>query len=110
MSSTDEDTDIKISDFGLAKKASSEGLKTFCGTPFYFAPEVLQRQNTVHGIGRYGPPADMWSLGVIMYILLCGSFPFDEANLFQQVRHPSNHFSQSNDLFHLLSADRMCTV
>jgi hypothetical protein len=34
------DTDVKLTDFGLAKKASQEGLKTFCGTPQYFAPEV----------------------------------------------------------------------
>ena len=54
---------MKITDFGLAKRATSEGLKTFCGTPQYFAPEVLRRRNTTHGTGRYGREADMWSIG-----------------------------------------------
>lgn len=54
---------VKITDFGLAKRATSEGLKTFCGTPQYFAPEVLRRRNTTHGTGRYGREADMWSIG-----------------------------------------------
>ena len=50
----DDDTEIKITDFGLAKRASQEGLKTFCGTPQYFAPEVLKRKNSVAGKGTYG--------------------------------------------------------
>lgn len=57
------DVDVKITDFGLAKRANKEGLKTFCGTPQYFAPEVLKRRNTVLGVGRYGKEADMWSVG-----------------------------------------------
>jgi serine/threonine protein kinase len=69
-------THVKLADFGLAKIVKSDGLKTFCGTPQYFAPEVLQRRNTVTGQGRYGKPADMWSLGVILYILLTGKPPF----------------------------------
>eukprot|EP00752_Nemacystus_decipiens_P011211 g9962.t1 len=58
----DNDVDVKITDFGLAKRANKEGLKTFCGTPQYFAPEVLKRRNTVLGVGRYGKEADMWSV------------------------------------------------
>lgn len=69
-------THIKLADFGLAKIVKSDGLKTFCGTPQYFAPEVLSRRHTVAGQGRYGKPADMWSLGVILYILLTGKPPF----------------------------------
>jgi hypothetical protein len=53
-------THVKLADFGLAKMIQSDGLKTFCGTPQYFAPEVLQRRTTVAGSGRYGKPADMW--------------------------------------------------
>ncbi|VEU40213.1 unnamed protein product [Pseudo-nitzschia multistriata] len=68
---------VKLADFGLAKIIKADGLKTFCGTPAYFAPEVLQRRGTVAGRGRYGKPADMWSLGVILYILLTGKPPFD---------------------------------
>lgn len=54
---------MKITDFGLAKRATSEGLKTFCGTPQYFAPEVLRRRHSTLGNGRYGREADMWSMG-----------------------------------------------
>jgi len=71
------DVHIKLTDFGLAKTLTNDGCKTFCGTPQYFAPEVLRRQNTVAGRGRYGREADMWSLGVILYILLSGAPPFD---------------------------------
>ena len=59
----ENDVDVKITDFGLAKRANKEGLKTFCGTPQYFAPEVLMRRHTVLGVGRYGMEADMWSVG-----------------------------------------------
>ena len=72
-----DDITVKLTDFGLAKSVTTEGLKTFCGTPLYFAPEVLRRRHTVAGRGRYGRAADMWSLGVILYILLCGAPPFD---------------------------------
>jgi serine/threonine protein kinase len=70
-------TEVKLADFGLAKIVKADGLKTFCGTPAYFAPEVLQRRSTVAGQGRYGKPADIWSLGTILYILLSGRPPFD---------------------------------
>ncbi|ETO18311.1 Protein kinase domain containing protein, partial [Reticulomyxa filosa] len=64
-----------ITDFGLAKSYGvlSEGtthyLETTCGTPGYVAPEILKQKN-------YREPVDMWSLGVIVYILLCGFPPF----------------------------------
>ena len=87
--SSSDDTEIKLTDFGLAKKADHDGLKTFCGTPQYFAPEVLRRKGTVNGEGRYGTAADMWSLGVVLYILLTGTFPFDEDHLFDQIKTAS---------------------
>jgi len=77
------DSDIKIADFGFAKKALSLAcLKTQCGTPGYVAPEILE------GV-PYGLKADMWSLGVIIYILLGGYPPFVESNqreLFRKIR------------------------
>lgn len=81
------DVDIKLSDFGLAKReGETSSLKTFCGTPGYFAPEVLQRQNTIKGKGSYSLEADCWSLGIIMYVLLSGTFPFKEETLVEQIR------------------------
>jgi serine/threonine protein kinase len=77
LATRESDIDVKLTDFGLAKAINGDGLKTFCGTPQYFAPEVLQRRHTVRGAGRYGEPADMWSLGVILYVLLSGTPPFD---------------------------------
>jgi len=60
---------IKISDFGLSKDFGKENLKTSCGTPDYVAPEVLRGTSYDHSV-------DIWSIGVITYILLCGFPPF----------------------------------
>lgn len=61
---------IKLTDFGFAKELTSyKSLQTPCYTPYYVAPEVL-------GPEKYDRSCDMWSLGVIMYILLCGYPPF----------------------------------
>ena len=67
---------VKIADFGLAKLVGEKKVtSTFCGTPQYFAPEVLESRESHRG---YDSACDLWSVGVIMYILLCGSPPFDE--------------------------------
>lgn len=75
LMSNDNDSDIKIADFGFARRVTSEAcLSTKCGTPYYVAPEIL---NSV----LYGTKVDMWSLGVITYILLAGYPPFEDINL-----------------------------
>ncbi|KAI1287431.1 Calcium/calmodulin-dependent protein kinase type 1 [Halotydeus destructor] len=77
----DEESKIMISDFGLSKMEDSGIMATACGTPGYVAPEVLAQK-------PYGKAVDVWSIGVIAYILLCGYPPFyDEcdANLFGQI-------------------------
>ncbi|XP_064252207.1 calcium/calmodulin-dependent protein kinase type IV-like [Passer domesticus] len=67
------DAPLKIGDFGLSKIVDEQDtMKTVCGTPGYCAPEIL------HGC-PYGPEVDMWSVGVITYILLCGFEPFFDA-------------------------------
>ena len=82
-SSRSNDVEVKLTDFGLAKSITQEGLKTFCGTPQYFAPEVMRRNYTIAGKGRYGREADMWSLGVILFVLLSGMPPFDISEGFE---------------------------
>jgi len=82
-----EDADIKITDFGLSKIFSDdlEGevvMKTACGTPGYVAPEVLEHKN-------YGPEVDLWGIGVIVYILLCGFPPFygdNDRQLYKKIK------------------------
>ena len=61
---------VKISDFGTAlEMSSSKGrLSQLVGSPFYIAPEVIN--------GNYDEKCDIWSCGVILYIMLCGTPPF----------------------------------
>jgi calcium/calmodulin-dependent protein kinase I len=74
LSDRSKNPEVKISDFGLSKIFNETQLmRTACGTPGYVAPEVLKRQG-------YGNEVDMWSLGVITYILLCGYPPFFDQN------------------------------
>jgi len=83
LNKTDE-SPIKITDFGLAKfrGESKEDMHTACGTPGYVAPEVLKGE-------KYDKAVDLWSLGVILYILLCGFPPFYHQNtnmLYKQIK------------------------
>ncbi|KAL5008941.1 hypothetical protein ScPMuIL_014522 [Solemya velum] len=71
----DKDGHIKIADFGLCKEEMFFGAstKTFCGTPEYLAPEVLEDND-------YGRAVDWWGTGVVMYEMMCGRLPFYNQN------------------------------
>lgn len=72
----DNEMNVKLADFGFSN-TFSEGtpLRTWCGSPPYAAPEVFQ------GVEYDGPKSDIWSLGVVLYVLVCGALPFDGATL-----------------------------
>ncbi|XP_041004441.1 SNF1-related protein kinase catalytic subunit alpha KIN10 isoform X3 [Juglans microcarpa x Juglans regia] len=72
----DSKCNVKIADFGLSNiMRDGHFLKTSCGSPNYAAPEVIS------GKLYAGPEVDVWSCGVILYALLCGTLPFDDENI-----------------------------
>ncbi|XP_078445636.1 SNF1-related protein kinase catalytic subunit alpha KIN10-like [Wolffia australiana] len=72
----DSKNNVKIADFGLSNlMRDGHFLKTSCGSPNYAAPEVIS------GKLYAGPEVDVWSCGVILYALLCGTLPFDDENI-----------------------------
>ncbi|KAH1240699.1 CBL-interacting serine/threonine-protein kinase 9 [Glycine max] len=80
----DSNAILKVTDFGLSTYAQQEDelLRTACGTPNYVAPEVLNDR------GYVGSTSDIWSCGVILFVLMAGYLPFDEPNhatLYQKI-------------------------
>ncbi|XP_007253284.3 serine/threonine-protein kinase SIK1 isoform X3 [Astyanax mexicanus] len=72
----DANMNIKLADFGFGNfYKTGEPLSTWCGSPPYAAPEVFE------GKEYEGPQLDIWSLGVVLYVLVCGSLPFDGESL-----------------------------
>lgn len=80
----DENGDLKVSDFGLSAlrdEGDSQGLlHTRCGTPAYVAPEILRKR------GYDGAKSDVWSCGVVLFVLICGYLPFDDENVMKMYR------------------------
>ncbi|KAK2416606.1 CDPK-related kinase [Trifolium repens] len=91
FSSEDENSTLKAIDFGLSDYVKpDERLNDIVGSAYYVAPEVLHRS--------YGTEADMWSIGVIAYILLCGSRPFwarTESGIFRAVLKADPSFDEA---------------
>ncbi|KAI8983157.1 kinase-like domain-containing protein [Pilobolus umbonatus] len=72
----DEFNRVKVADFGMATMQSSHKLlQTSCGSSHYASPEI------VRGIPYYGPSSDVWSVGVILYVILIGELPFDDLHI-----------------------------
>lgn len=97
----DTDNNIKLADFGLSNVIhDGDFLRTSCGSPNYAAPEVIS------GNLYAGTEVDVWSCGVILYALLCGTLPFDDEsipNLFKKIKSgmyslPSHLSQLSRDL------------
>ncbi|KAF8079306.1 snf 1 [Lyophyllum atratum] len=85
----DDDLNVKIADFGLSNEISDgDFLTTSCGSPNYAAPEVIRG-------GIYaGPEIDVWSSGVILYVMLCGRLPFEDEDvqqLFAKINQGNYH-------------------
>jgi MAP/microtubule affinity-regulating kinase len=71
----DSNMNVKIIDFGLSNTFQPDSLmKTFCGSPTYASPELILRKEYL------GPPVDVWSMGVVLFVLVCGYLPFDGHN------------------------------
>lgn len=85
---------IRLTDFGLSKEGisnSSSGANSFCGTPEYLAPEILNRQG-------HGRAVDWWSLGALLYEMITGLPPFycqDRDKLFEKIRKSELHYPPS---------------
>ena len=69
----DENYNIKLCDFGWCSEVEIGNRKTFCGTFEYMAPEIIREE-------PYDKSIDIWAIGVITYLMLCGQLPFDHVN------------------------------
>lgn len=78
-----EDKNLKLIDFGISKQMESEPMKGVVGSSYYIAPEVLD--------GEYDLKCDIWSLGVLLYILLSGYLPFNGSDTNAVIKNIKEH-------------------
>jgi len=93
MQTPSTDISIKLCDFGFSEITPSDTLSGYLGTPIYMAPEIMSRSQT------YGKAVDMWSFGVLVYIILCGYPPFydaDEKKLHAYITTAAYHFHEDH--------------
>jgi len=104
----DTQGNVKIVDFELANFVRTNPLKTFCGSSYYAPPEICSGQ--IYD----GEKADVWSIGVLLYMMMVGEYPFDDENdaklinkiLHNKVSYPANIDSKIRDLIdQLLTKD-----
>mmetsp|Transcript_29150 Transcript_29150/g.67751 ORF Transcript_29150/g.67751 Transcript_29150/m.67751 type:complete len:557 (-) Transcript_29150:113-1783(-) len=111
----DEDKNAKLIDFGFSVYCRDKRLKVFCGTPSYMAPEIVKRTE------YRGKPIDVWSLGIVLYAMLCGCFPFSAKtypDLYKKIirgsfRFPDNFPPGAKDLLQqmlVLDPSRRATI
>ncbi|CAG9316029.1 unnamed protein product [Blepharisma stoltei] len=87
---SEPNAEIKLVDFGMSIKFGDDAMTTMVGTPYYLAPEVLK--------SKYGKECDVWSFGVLMYLLLSGKQPFkglDINDLFRKIMIADYNFDDS---------------
>ncbi|XP_019053298.1 PREDICTED: serine/threonine-protein kinase ATG1c isoform X2 [Nelumbo nucifera] len=103
-STNDDQSILKIADFGFARSLQPRGLaETLCGSPLYMAPEIMQLQ-------KYDAKADLWSVGAILFQLVTGKTPFTGSNQIQllqnivksnELRFPPDNNDLSSDCIDL---------
>ncbi|XP_020675984.1 serine/threonine-protein kinase ATG1c isoform X2 [Dendrobium catenatum] len=98
LSSSNENSVLKIADFGFARSLQPRGLaETLCGSPLYMAPEIMQ-------LKKYDAKADLWSVGTILFQLVVGKTPFTGSTQLQLLQNiiKSNdvHFPPESNLSH----------
>lgn len=94
---------VKLIDFGFSVViAGGQRLKIFCGTPSYMSPEIVRKHE------YDGKPVDIWALGVLLYVMLTGTFPFrgvSEQDLYSKIQkgfYKQNHEALSRDARHTI--------
>ncbi|KAG0333983.1 NUAK SNF1-like kinase 2 [Podila humilis] len=104
----DSEKNVRVADFGFGNNWHKDRhLTTYCGSPFYAAPEM------VSGTPYIGPETDVWSLGVILYVLVCGRLPFDASDLpqlFAQIKRGNYQKPREGSIDVCSLIHRMLTV